>query len=72
MKTNHITKKISITVHLTPGNIDEMELKDKNLIDFKMDGVVCLKRFKDGSDSCRDGNKELERMRSPQMLREFI
>jgi 2-phosphosulfolactate phosphatase len=32
MKTNQINKKISITVHLTPGNIDEMELKDKNLI----------------------------------------
>ncbi|MBA4313612.1 MAG: 2-phosphosulfolactate phosphatase [Chlorobiaceae bacterium] len=32
MKTNQINKKISITVHLTPGNIDEMGLKDKNLI----------------------------------------
>ena len=32
MKTNQVNKKISITVHLTPGNIDEMELKDQNLI----------------------------------------
>lgn len=40
----------------------------KNLIDFKMGGVVCLKGFKDGIDSYRDGKRELEWMITPEML----
>ncbi|MBI5477039.1 MAG: 2-phosphosulfolactate phosphatase [Ignavibacteriales bacterium] len=32
MKTNPVSKKISVTVHLTPNDLDEMELKDKNLV----------------------------------------
>jgi 2-phosphosulfolactate phosphatase len=32
MKTNSIVKKISITVHLSPNDLEEMELKDKNLV----------------------------------------
>lgn len=32
MKNAQISKRITVGVHLSPGNIDEMELKDKNII----------------------------------------
>lgn len=32
MKTNKIVKRIQVTVHLTPAHLDEMQLKDKNIV----------------------------------------
>ncbi len=44
-------------------------LKDKNLIDFKMGCVVCLKRFEDRGDPYRDDKWAVEWRKTPELLR---
>jgi len=43
--------------------------KDKNLIDFKMGCIVCLRRFEVGIDSYRDGNWSVEWMITPEVFK---
>ncbi len=43
--------------------------REKDIVDFKMGGIVCLKRFEVGIDSYRDGNWSVEWMIIPSVIK---
>jgi phosphohistidine phosphatase len=69
---SHMNENIILVGHLPHlGKLASLILcgdTEKNIIDFKMGGVVCLKRFDAGSESHRDGKWAVEWMITPEII----
>jgi len=71
-RLSNMNENIILVGHLPHlGKLASLILCDdaeKNIIDFKMGGVVCLKRFEAGSDASRDGKWAVEWMITPEII----